>query len=142
ADGNTGAPWDFGWALTNGGVSPLTRLVLSGAGGRTVFDTFDGDERTPNSALGYPLAFEPALAIGDPAPYSVGTVVIYTNPVAVGGAAPLFDIYERLDLVFGTALGTNETVRFTQDTDNSVAGSPIEAPGTPATTTPEPATVA
>ena len=140
---NTGDPWYFGWALTNGGVSALTRLELSGAPGRTVFDTFMDDERTPNSALGYPLALA-GDAFGGATPYAQDATVTYYHPVAVGGSAPLFDIYERVVLSFGTALGANETVWFTQDTDNSVVGSPIEGPGgpgTPSTTTPEPATV-
>ena len=143
---NTGNPWYFGWALTNGGVSALTRLELSGAPGRTVFDTYLDDERTPNSALGYPLALA-GDAFGDATSYADDATVTYSHPVAVGGSAPRFDLYERLVLSFGTALGTSETVWFTQDSDNSVTGSPIEGPGgpggpgNPSTTTPEPATV-
>ena len=75
-----------------------------------------------------------------PVDLAAGSVVTYANPVAVGGSAPFFDIYERLHVAFGTALGAGETLYFSQDTDNAVPGSLIE-PNAPATTTPEPATV-
>ena len=141
ADASTGAPDLFGWALTNGSTTALTRLVLSGAGGLTVFDAVENfdDDLTPNSANGYVLRFGADMFGGD-SPYAAGSVVTYANPVAVGGSAPFFDIYERLHVAFGTALGAGETLYFSQDTDNAVPGSLIE-PNAPATTTPEPATV-
>jgi hypothetical protein len=125
----TGAGFTF--FLSNYGTSGLSRLVLSGAPGRTVFDlTIPGGEGTPGSSSGARLRImEAALA--------ANATVTYRNVVSVGASAPVGDIYEQVDLFLGTPLAGGQSLNFELDTDNL----PFAAVITPApTTVPEPAT--
>lgn len=142
-DVNTGT-FGHDWRLTNAWSAGLTRLVLSGLGGRTVFDVNGDEVLTPNSALGIPLQFRPdvdANGLEVPSPYAVGSTVTYSNVVRVGAATPLGDVFEQVDLVFGTALAGGLTAEFIMDTDSVGEGGTI-GPVPPTSTVPEPATVA
>jgi hypothetical protein len=146
-DVNTGT-FDYDWRLTNASGAGLTRLVLSGAAARTVFDLNGDEELTPNSALGIPLQFRPDLdedGIEVPSRYAVGSTVTYRNAVRVGTDAPLGDVFEQVDLVFGTALAGGLTAEFIMDSDSVGEGDsigPLDPGPPPATTVPEPSTVA
>jgi hypothetical protein len=145
---NTGT-FGFEWRLTNASGAGLARLVLSGASGRTVFDMNEDDVLTPNSAFGIPLMFRPGVdenGLYAPSPYAAGSTVTYRNAVRVGAAAPLGDVFEQVDLVFGTALAGGLTAEFIMDSDSVGEGEVIgpvgPGPVAPGTTVPEPATVA
>jgi hypothetical protein len=120
----------------------LTRLVLSGAPGATVFDINGEEELTPNSAYGIPLAFAPHWAEDElrESPYAAGARVTYRNAVALVGSSPLGDLFEQMDLEFGLALAGGDGVTFDLDTDSLGAGDSLD-PVDP-TVTPEPASVA
>jgi len=137
---NTGSPGSHLWTLDNLWTGGLTRVVLSGAPGRTVFDMNGDDELTPNSALGIAFALGPDDE-GLSSPYATGTTAHYRNAVALVGAAPLGDVFEELDVVFGVALAGGVGVTFDLDTDSVGEGSAI-TPAPTTTVTPEPASVA
>jgi hypothetical protein len=150
ADENTGAPGAFLWQLDNLWSGGLTRLVLSGAPGRTVFDMNGDDVLTPNSALGIPLTFAwPIEGEPVPSPYASTATVTYRNAVALVGSAPLGDVFEQVDLLFGAAaplLGAS-SIAFDLDTDGLGAGAVLDGGGNggggaPVSTVPEPTTVA
>ena len=117
------------WTLQNllapGGLS-IVGLTLRGAPGRTVFDrTFGGADGTPGSDLGRDLEF---VGAGLP-----GSSAHYTNLVRIGGAPPVGDVFERVELVLGVGgLGGGDALEFRLDTDR------IEARGAFDTAVPEP----
>jgi hypothetical protein len=115
-----GAPWTF---LNTSGAG-LTRLVLEGAPALTVFDILAPNPITPGSEAGRAMD----LVGGDP----FGTVATYRNVVGIGAALPLGDLYETLDVTFGTPV-TLQSIAFITDTDNIGRGG--------ITHTPEPATL-
>jgi hypothetical protein len=112
------------WRLLDHTGLGISRLVLSGAPGRTVFDIIPDPWLTVGSAQGAPM-----LVVGGDV---FGTTATYRNRVGVGGAAPLGDLWEMLDITFLKPIGANGML-FTTDTDN------IGGRGT-ITATPEPAT--
>jgi hypothetical protein len=111
------------WTFLNTSGAGLTRLVLNGAPGRTVFDILQGVEITPGSSVGRAME----LIGGDP----FGTTATYRNLVGIGVALPLGDLYETLDITFQTPF-TGNALEFITDTDNVGRGT--------VTQTPEPAT--
>jgi hypothetical protein len=139
---NTGSPGSYLWTLENLWSGGLTRLVLAGAPGGTVFDMDGEAELTLDSALGIPLAFGPAGEEGDASPYAAGATATYRNAVALVGATPLGDLFEQVDLVFGLALAAGDGVAFDLDTDSIGDGASLDPIAPPVTTTPEPAGVA
>jgi hypothetical protein len=141
-DANSGSPGEYLWTLDNLWAGGLTRLVLSGAPGATVFDINGEEELTPNSAYGIPLAFAPHWAEDElrESPYAAGARVTYRNAVALVGSSPLGDLFEQMDLEFGLALAGGDGVTFDLDTDSLGAGDSLD-PVDP-TVTPEPASVA
>lgn len=149
ADANTGSPFDFRWTLDNLWSGGLTQLVLAGAGGRTVFDVNGDETLTENSALGIPLRFAGVDPWTD-SPYAATATATYRNAVALVGAAPLGDVFEQVDLLFGGAspLAGGSSIAFDLDTDSIGEGATLDPQGGagggggPATTVPEPATVA
>ena len=114
------APWQL---LDLSGLG-IDRLLIHGAPGKTVFDVVPDPWLTDGSAQGNPFS----IVGGD----VFGTVATYRNLVRIGGAAPLGDLYETLDVSFQKAVGPNG-LQFIADTDN------IGVRGT-ITQTPEPAT--
>lgn len=115
------APWTFANASGLG----LTRLVLNGAPGRSVFD-IGGPADTPGSANGAAMT----VVGGD----VWGTTATYQNLVRIGALPAAGDLYETLDVTFQTPVSANG-FQFVTDTDN------VGVRGT-ITTTPEPATYA
>ena len=121
AGGATGTGWSLteagdtfssSWILTNMTGLGLTRLVLDGAPGRTVFDRTNPSPGTPGSASG--LDFDELVAS------ALTITATYRDAVAVGMAAPVGDLYRVLDVEFLTAGGlpTATTFTFEADTDN------------------------
>jgi PEP-CTERM motif len=100
------------WSFVNSGAGLLTRLILNGATGLTVFDKTNPSFGTDGSAQG--LDFQTTLA-GD-----ATIVATYRNPVGIGGAAPVGDIFHIVDVSFTglTGGGVRTSFQFTQDTDN------------------------
>jgi hypothetical protein len=111
------------WTFLNTSGAGLTRLILRGAPGGTVFDILPPNPITPGSAEG--LAMQ--LIGGDP----FGTIATYRNVVGIGAAPPLGDLFETLDITFQTPV-TLTAIEFITDTD--LVGR--------ITQTPEPATYA
>lgn len=112
------------WQLLDLSGLGISRLEIQGAPGGTVFDMILDPALTPGSAAG--SAF--SILGGD----LLGTTAVYRNLVGIGGAAPLGDLYEMLDISFQKAVGPNG-VQFIADTDNIGRGGSVTA-------TPEPAT--
>lgn len=110
----------------------MSRLEFNGAPGNTVFDRwFNFTAGTPGSANGSDIFIEPRDIWN--------TTVTYRNAVGVGGNAPVGDLFETMDITYGTAVTGGFFPDFRADTDNSALNSPI----TPAVTaTPEPASLA
>ena len=107
----------------------LASLAFDGRPGNTVFDTrFNGNDGTPGSDSGRNFAgFDP---------YSGNITATYFNAVGLNGAAPVGDLYTNFLLSFGNgswAQGlrqSNDTYRFTLDTDNAVTTPPsVPEPG-------------
>ncbi len=153
AETNTGAPFDFLWSLDNLWSGGLTRLVLSGAPGRTVFDMNGDDVLTENSALGIALRLQGEDPFS-PSRYDATATVTYRNAVALVGASPLGDVFEQVELLFGGAspLAAGTGVAFDLDTDTIGEGASLDpqggsggsggSGGGPVSTVPEPTTVA
>lgn len=120
---------DAVWRLRAGNAA-LARLVFNGAPGNTVFDrTFNFTTGTPISSGG--LDFQTL-------PFRVDISAEYSNAVAVGNNVPVGDLFETIDITFGTPVAPGVAVDFMIDTDNAA----VNAPLIPVTTTPEPASVA
>lgn len=106
--------WNF---IFNPGAATLTltKLVLDGAPGFTVFDLrLDGDTGTPNSWAG--RDFEFLLT-------SYNVTATYSKPVGVAGQPPYDDdwgpdLWQVLTVDFGN--GIKENFSFRQDTDNRI----------------------
>ena len=100
------------WSFVNDGAGKLERLVLDGSTGLTVFDKREPDFGTDGSFSG--LDFRSSLS-GD-----ASVVARYRNPVGVGGAGRVGDLFQILDIDF-TGLqtnGTRESFTFVQDADS------------------------
>ncbi len=125
AGGVTGAGWSL--SLTGdsyGGnwqfsISPdvrlgaLTTLVLSGNPGYTVFDrTFNNQEGTPGSALGWDFEFSGG--------YTGDATVTYSDIVNIGSDPAVGDLFHVVTVDFPTvgASGPTANFSFIQDTDN------------------------
>lgn len=141
----TGTNWSLGFAgsttfspfwelLTTGNLAgAITRLVIDGQPGDTIFDTINGTETTPGSANGLPFS-----AVDGPAGLLVSAR--YTNQVALSGTI-YGDLFTILDIGFtpvtggNGGLGADSRLIFTADTDNTALAGDI-------TTVPEPTTMA
>jgi hypothetical protein len=136
AGGVTGTGWglsqsgdtfsSLSWTFTNSTGVNLTNLALDGAPGLTVFDISFGGSGTPGSASGRDFAT-------DLAEDSLITAT-YSAAVAIGAAAPVGDIFHRLNVDFtGLTGGGAAAASFlmSQDTDNdSRFGTAVPAPAT------------
>jgi hypothetical protein len=122
----TGDTFSDSWTLSNSSGNAISRILIDGQPGDTIFDITDPDPGTPGSARGN--TFNP----------DAGLVVTYRDLVALTGFAPVGDLYLRLDIQFpnGFASGAAapNTFKFVADTDN--AGTPGDIHPTP-----EPATM-
>lgn len=136
----TGNGWSVGfagtttfspsWLVTNSSNNLMTRLVIDGQPGDTIFDTISGVETTPGSALG--MAFS---SVDGPSGLVVDAT--YRNQVALNGLV-YGDLFTVLDIAFSGAAGTAVSgltgeLTFTADTDNTqTAGdlNPIPEPAT------------
>lgn len=98
------------WAFTNTGAGTLTRLVLDGTTGFTIFDVTNPNPGTPDSASG-------ANWVSDLA-NDASVVVTYRNPTTVNGNAFVGDLYQVVDIDFTPIQGTRLDFNFRQDTDN------------------------
>ena len=110
----SGNTFDVDWVFTNSTQSNLLRLVLNGAPGLTLFDTFFGGAfGTSNSSRG--IDFDGS---DDASGNDVGGTATYSVPVKLDAATdPLYDLYHVLTVDFGrVGLAGNWT--FSQDTDN------------------------
>lgn len=111
------------WLFDNTGQSSLTRLVLDGYPGFTVFDRIFGNppmfetNGTSGSARGLDFAF-----VGS----SPTATVTYADPVALAATAPVGDIWYSLTIDFGSN-GISSNFSFKQDTDNVVSRVPEPA---------------
>ena len=113
------------WTLSALGGNQLAGLRFSGAPGGVVFDRdFNPFPGTVGSADGNDFSW----VGGD----MWRTLVTYTNIVAIGGAPPVGDIFEQVDIQFRDAFSQSAT--FVMDTDNI-------PPGTRLTPVPEPSTI-
>jgi hypothetical protein len=100
------------WSFTNSNAGVLTRLILDGRPGFTLFDRTNPSPGTAGSAQG--RDFETNLAA------DASVVATYSRPVGVGGAAPVGDIFHMLDVDFAglPAGGVQTDFLFSQDADN------------------------
>ena len=117
------------WTLQNltSAGSALTRFVLNGAPGNTVFDR-DPASSTEGSANGFDFTF---LSGG-----LAGSTALYTNVVNLTGQPAVGDIFEMLDVALGAGgLGLGQSLTFRADTDNGASGAVIVP-----STVPEPGT--
>lgn len=124
--GVSGNSWSLGlmgdsynqyWNFQNRTDFSLTRLILDGAPGFTVFDLYlDGDTGTTNSMRG--RDFEFSLV-------SFDVTATYSKPVGVAGSLPYdsgdpdlppHDLWQVLTVDFGN--GISQDFKFRQDTDN------------------------
>lgn len=119
----SGDSYSNNWLFDITGQSSLTKLVLDGYPGFTVFDRiFWGNpglegNGTFGSARGHDFAFvgsNPTIA------------VTYANPVALAGDSPVLDIWYSLTIDFGQN-GIVQDFSFKQDTDNVVSRVPEPA---------------
>lgn len=130
-DRDTGGPSpslnDFNLANFNPSEATIVGLVLHGAPAGGVFDRgFGGMPGTPGSGPGRDV-----VEANDPGGNEFEMTVTYRHAVGVGGALPVGDLFETVDIVLGNGVPQGENYSLFLDTD--VAGA--------LTTVPEPATV-
>ena len=120
----TGDTFESRWAFVNGGAGKLTRLVIDGSGGLTIFDKRQGGFGTDGSWAGWDFA---SSLEGD-----ASLVATYRKPIGVGGAAAVGDLFQILDVDFSglQTNGTREDFTFVQDADNDLRIVPVPEPGT------------
>jgi hypothetical protein len=104
------------WMLTNSTGFGLTRLVIDGGPGKTVFDrTFGGMIGTPGTSTGRDFVVTSGGS---------GTTILatYHDQVAVIPNPPVGDIFRSLDIAFQNTGGfaSGQTLGFGADTDSTV----------------------
>lgn len=112
------------WVFSITGDLLLTGLQLNGIPGLTVFDKTNPSFGTDGSAQGRDFATD---LTGD------GNVVAtYSDPVGVGGADPVGDLFHTLTVDFTglDAGGTRSGFLMSQDTDNDSRLTQVPLPGT------------
>jgi len=111
--------WRFN---TDGSHGTLMGLVLDGSSNYTLFDrTFNGQEGTPNSALGRDFEIAYSSGIFD-------TIVQYENSVGVAPSDPVGDLFKIVRVSFDPGYNASYFT-FYQDTDNDVRA-PVPEPST------------
>jgi hypothetical protein len=141
AGGVSGAGWSLAeigdtfssnWTLQNVSGFGITRLVLDGAPGDTLFDrTFGGIEGTPGSANGMDFNVTSGLGAND-------ILATYRDVVALGGPPAAGDLFRTMDIQFNNAGGmaTSTSLTFVMDADNAAIHGSIQVAA------PEPASMA
>jgi hypothetical protein len=128
----SGDTFGSSWSLSNLTGSSMSRLLIYGPPGDTVFDidwpTYPG---TAGSARGW--TFQTTGTV----PAGLDILATYRDEVALTGDAPVGDLWATLDLQFTNqgGLGSGQTLYFIADTDMASAGADIVP------VIPEPATV-
>lgn len=105
---------DWNFNFVGNAFSSLVKLVLDGTDNFTIFDTTRPSTGTPGSAQGADFDISSPW-------YNFlwsGTAT-YDLAVAIGGNAPVGDLFQRLTINF-TNPAIGEDFRFRQDTDNDV----------------------
>jgi hypothetical protein len=105
------------WSLVNSTGLGLTKLVIDGGPGKTVFDrTFGGNVGTPGTGLGRDFNVTAGLQSSD------NILAIYHDQVAVVPNPPVGDIFRSLEIDFQNAGGfaSGRTLNFIADTDSTV----------------------
>jgi hypothetical protein len=105
------------WSLINNTGLGLTRLVIDGGPGKTIFDrTFGGMEGTPGTSLGQDFQVTSGQQSTD------NILAIYHDQVAVVPNPPVGDIFRSLDINFQNTGGfaSGRTLGFLADTDSTV----------------------
>lgn len=103
----SGDTFDGNWAFTNNTGFLLTKLILDGRPGLTVFDTdFGFAGGTPGSYQGQ--SFDTTISTAS---------ATYSRPVAISPDAYVGDLYHMLTVNFGEGLSDTQW-SFIQDTDN------------------------
>ncbi|MDQ3418005.1 MAG: PEP-CTERM sorting domain-containing protein [Acidobacteriota bacterium] len=120
----TGDSFISNWSFVNRDAGKLTRLVLDGSTGLTVFDKREPDFGTDGSWNG--SDFISSLA-------EDGLIVAtYRRPVGVGGSGAVGDLFQILELDFSRLQtnGTRDNFTFMQDADNDLRLVPVPEPST------------
>jgi hypothetical protein len=112
ADDSFSTPWLFTFGVA-GQLGQLTHLVMSGTSGFTIFDRTEPSEGTPGSAQGLDFAFDAGCD-------GCNATVNYSGQTGIGGAAPLGDLWQVVDITFTDATGPRADWSFVQDTDNDI----------------------
>jgi len=123
------------WTLTNNTGLSMTRLFIDAGPGDTVYDISwppgasnpGPDSGTEPSARGW--TFQVVNGLGD-----LDILATYRDYVAIGGDAPVGDLFRSLDIQFTNAggFGSSSTLVYITDTDNIMfAGdlTPVPTPG-------------
>jgi len=106
-----GGNWQFTIADPTGAMGQLTKLVLSGNSGYTVFDrTFNSATGTPGSALGMDFNFVSGFT-GD-------ATVTYSDIVSISPDPTVGDLFHVVTIDFAQQAGPGSAFSFVQDTDN------------------------
>jgi hypothetical protein len=118
------------WSVThNGNLSHVIKITIDAFKGNTVFDTsFGGQEGTPGSGPGKTFAIMSYVCEGDAGQQPI--IATYRDLVAVGGNAPVGDLYRYLDICFPDSEGFRGQVasmEFIADTDRAVVPFPPAA---------------
>jgi len=119
----SGDSFTTAWIFTNTGAGSLTRLVLDGSTGLTVFDKALPEPGTAGSESGRDFA---SSINNDP------FTATYRKPVGIAGANAVGDLYQILDVDFTGAPsgGLRQGFTFMQDTDNDLRLVPVPEPST------------
>ena len=126
------------WNLASSTTQSMTRLVINGQPGDTMFDVaidssgniLSGDggssgvHGTDGSALGW--TFDTNT--------NINMTATYRNAVALGAATPVGDLYTTLDMVFTDGLAIGAGLSFISDTDSAETAGDI-TPSVPEPTT-------
>ncbi len=105
------------WSLINNTGLGISRLLIDGGPGKTVFDrTFGGTIGTPGSSLGRDFVVTSGLQAAD------NILATYQDQVAVIPNAPVGDLFRSLELDFLNTGGfaSGRTLGFGADTDTTV----------------------
>jgi len=127
-DQDTGGPSpslnDLNVSNHNPSEASLVGLLLQGQPANVVFDrTAGGLEGTTGSGAGRDV-----VGANDPEGDEFALTVVYRNVVSLGGAPPLGDVFESLDVSLGDALPQGETASIFLDTDLANTLTPVPEP--------------